>query len=414
MDRTILHVDGNHFYANIEKANDPSLKGKPMAVGGDVEQRHGIILAKSDEAKACGVKTGEALWQAREKCWDIIIVPPNYPLYIRYSRLLHNIFEEYSDKVQAFGLDESWVDVTNSMDYLNMSGEEIAHQIRERAISELGITVSVGVSWNKIFAKLGSDYKKPNAVTIFTKENYMNKVWPLPAEDLLGVGRATQIKLNARGIKTIGDLANTSPDMLQSWLHKWGLFLHVFANGMDTSPVTPTGFEEAIKSIGNSTTTPRDLVNDRDVRITFTALCESVATRLREHGLLGKTVQISLRDNKLFSFERQMTLQKPTCIATELLDAAMILFKKHYRWDKPLRSIEVRAMNLVSEHTSIQLDLFDNEEKRIREEKLERTVDNIRKRFGHYAILRGMLCEDKELGHLNPRDDHTIHPVGYF
>ncbi len=413
MERVILHVDGNHFYANIEKANNPALRGKPMAVGGDIEQRHGIILAKADEAKRFGVKTGEALWQARQKCPDLIVVPPNYSLYLRYNRLMKAIYETYSDQVEFFGLDEAWIDVTGSTRLFKKSGAEIAEEIRLRIKRELGITVTVGVSWNKIFAKLGSD-GAADSVVEFNKDNYKELVWNLPAKDLLGVGRATEAKLTARGINTIGDIAKTPPERLQSYLHKWGLFLHTFACGQDTTPVAQSDTNSVIKSIGNSTTTPRDLITEEDVKITYMALCESVATRLRDHGLLGKTVQISLRDSDLFSFERQMKLEKPTCLATELLKAAITLFKQHYTWRKPLRSVGVRAANLMSEHTHIQLDVFSDEGRRIKEEKIERAVDVIRRRFGHYSIMRGIQSKDKMLGHLNPREDHTIHPVGFF
>lgn len=413
MERLILHVDANHFYANVEKSNHPELKGIPLVVGGDVEQRHGIILAKSDEAKRCGVKTGEALWQAKEKCPELKIVPPNFPLYLRYNKLMKKMYEEYSDRVEFFGLDEAWIDVSGSLKYFNQSGRQIAEEIRKRIKQELGITVTVGISWNKIFAKLGSDGPSDSVVE-YTKSNYKKEVWKLPADALLGVGYATMKKLYRKGFRTIGDIANASPTYLQSFLHKWGLFLHIFANGMDTSPVARTDSSSVIKSIGNSTTTPRDLLNEEDVRITYMALCESVAARLREHGLMCRTVQIHLRDNALFSFERQVTLKKPTCLATELLDAAMGLLRQSYSWLRPLRSIGVRAANLVAEHTDIQLDLFCNEARRQKEETIERTIDMIRRRYGHYAIIRAAQSTDKDLGHINPKDDHIIHPVGFF
>ncbi len=408
-----MHVDINNCYASIECLHHPELRGKPVAVGGDQEQRHGIILAKNYEAKAYGIKTGEALWQAKQKCPRLIIVKPNYALYLRFSRLAREIYADYTDQIEPFGLDEVWADVTGSM-HLYGSGEEIANKIRQRIKYELGITVSVGVSYNKIFAKLGSDMKKPDAVTVITAGNFKDKVWPLPAAELLYVGRATQRKLYDKGIVTIGELAKTDSELLHSWFGKWGLILHTFANGWDTSPVTRMGEEAIIKSIGNSTTTPRDLTCELDAKIIYYMLAESVAERLRDHGFLCRGVQISLRDNELFSFERQLKLTKPTCLSSELCEAALKLLKDNYRWERPLRSIGIRACNLIPASTPVQLTLLEDEAQRIRREQLERAVDDIRRRFGHYSIGRAVNALDDTLGRINPKGDHIIHPVGYF
>ncbi len=416
MERTILHVDMNSCYASIECLHNPAIRNKPVAVGGDVEQRHGIILAKNEIAKKFNIKTGEALWQAKEKCPDLVIVPPHYDRYLRFSGMARNIYNQYTDKVEAFGLDENWLDLTGSISYLKKDGFTLAEEIRHRIKKELGITVSIGVSWNKIFAKLGSDYRKPDATTVFSRDNYKDMVWPLPASDLLGVGRATTAKLAQRRIIRIGDIANTPPEQLQRWLGKWGLYLHTFANGMDTSPVTTLGYQSAIKSVGNSTTTPRDLITNEDVRITYTVLSESVAARLRLHSLLANTVQISLRDKHLVWFTRQIKLKYSSCIATEIFKAAMHLFHSNYNLSRmpPLRSIGVRCANLIDAHSPVQLDLFESHAYRDKEENIERAVDGIRRRFGHHVILRGNLLQDKQLGSLNPVEDHTIHPVGYF
>ena len=414
MERSILHVDMNSCYASIECLYNPAIRELPVAVGGDVEARHGIILAKNQYAKAYGVKTGEALWQAREKCPNLVIVQPHYDRYLRFSALARKIYYDYTDQVEPFGLDECWLDVTGSV-RIRGNGAQIADEIRERVKSELGITVSVGASFNKIFAKLGSDMKKPDAVTILTRENFRDRVWPLPASDLLYVGRATTRKLYDRGVETIGQLANTDPSLLQSWFGKIGLILHCFANGQDTSPVMSAGEETIIKSIGNSTTTPRDLLNEQDARIVFYMLSESVAERLRDHGFLAKTVQISVRDNGLFWFQRQMHLQEPSCLSSELCDAAMELLRASYRWQNPLRSIGIRGCDLIPATTPRQLKLFeDNEERRDKQEKLERAVDDIRRRFGHYAIYRAIVESNPTLKHISPKDEHTIHPVGYF
>jgi DNA polymerase-4 len=391
----------------------PKLKGHPVAVGGSVEQRHGIILARNYEARPFGVKVGQALWEARQCCPDLIIVPPDYEKYLRFSRLFRAILYDYSPQVEPFGLDESWVDVTGCMARYG-SGERIANEIRERVKFELGITVSVGVSYNKIFAKLGSDIKKPDATTVITEDNFHEVVWPLPAADLLGVGRATQIKLKNYCIATIGDIAKTNPDVLKSWFGKWGLFLYAYANGLDSSPVAEAGNENVVKSVGNSTTCPRDLENDEDAHIVFQNLAESVAERMRELGLMAKTVEISLRSNDLSSFTRQSTLRQPTHISTELCGEALKLLRANYRWNKPLRSIGIRGTNLVPIGAARQLSLFDDEAKRERIERMEYVIDDIRRRFGHFAIERALMRVDPKLGKLNAKDEHVIHPVGYL
>ena len=398
--------------ASIECLHHPEIRHLPVAVGGDVEARHGIILAKNELAKRAGVKTGEALWQAKQKCPDLVIVPPHYQLYLRFSRMARAIYAEYTDLIEPFGLDEAWIDVTGS----GVFGDavEIAETIRNRVKFELGITVSIGVSFNKIFAKLGSDYKKPDAVTVFGKDDYREKVWPLPVEELLYVGPATTRKLRARCIRTIGDLAQTDPSLLHSWLGKMGYVLHAFANGNDPSPVAPLGEEAIIKSIGNSTTTPRDLTCEEDVNIIFYVLAESVAARMRENGFRAKTVQISLRDTDLFSFERQCKLESPSCLASELHDAGMRLLQDNYRFRKPLRSVGIRGMDLVPNQTAMQLNFFEDPVRREKRERLEVAVDELRRRFGHAAVSRAVTMCDPSLGTINPKDDHTIHPVGYF
>ena len=411
MDRTILHIDINGCYANIECLHRPELQGKPVAVGGDAEKRHGIILAKNELAKKFGIRTGEALWQARGKCPELVLLPPRFDLYLRFARLARAIYADYTDLIEPFGLDEVWADVTGCG---VRSGEAVADEIRCRVKEELGITVSVGVSYNKIFAKLGSDYKKPDAVTVFTRGNFRERVWPLAAEDLLYVGPATKRRLHGFGIRTIGQLAATEPSALQSWFGKWGLVLHCFANGEDTAPVARLGEEAVIKSVGNSTTTPRDLCCDEDGKLIFYMLAESVAERLRENGFLAKTVQIGLRDSDLLCFERQIKLPAPSCLASELHAAAMALLRACYGWPKPLRSIGLRAADLLPADTPAQLSLFEDEARRARQESLERTVCDIRRRFGHYAIGRAVTLSDKTLGCISPKDEHVIHPVGYF
>ncbi|MCL1848361.1 MAG: DNA polymerase IV [Clostridiales bacterium] len=411
--KVIIHADLNNCYASIEVLHHPKLRGRPVAVGGSVEQRHGIILAKNYEAKAYGIQVGHALWQARQLCPDLIILPPDYDKYLRYSRLFRRILMDYSDQVEPFGLDESWADVTASSRVYG-SGEVIADTIRERVRFELGVTASVGVSFNKIFAKLGSDIKKPDATTVITERNFRDVVWPLAAGELLGVGRATQAKLKYYGIDTIGGIATAEPALLQRWFGKWGLFLYTYANGMDDSAVKQVSYEAAVKSVGNSSTCPRDLENEQDAHIVFLNLAESVAERMRDLGVMAQTVQISLRTNELEWCERQMALPLPSMIATELADTAMRLLRKHYRWEKPLRSIGIRGTNLVPAGNMRQLSVFDNEERRQAMEQLEYTIDDIRRRYGYRSIGRALLSTDEKLGKLDAKADNVIHPVGYL
>lgn len=299
MNRTILHSDCNCFYASVELLHHPELRGKPVAVGGDPEARHGIVLTADYTAKRYGVKTGMALWQAKQVCPDITFLPPRMDLYLRFSRMAQEIYADYTDKREPYGIDESWLDVTDSAT-LKGDGFHIAQEISSRMKKELGITVSVGVSFNKIFAKLGSDYKKPDAITTMYEDEFQRKAWCLPVSDLLYVGNATNKKLYSMGIRTIGDLAKSDETLLVRKLGKMGSILWAFANGYDESPVKLENTSAPVKSVGNSTTTPRDMETDEDVKIVLYILAESVAARLRENGFRCRTVEISVRDKELF------------------------------------------------------------------------------------------------------------------
>lgn len=412
MERVILHSDMNNFYASVECLYNPSLRNKPVAVGGDPEQRHGIVLAKNYIAKRYGVQTGEALWQAKKKCPDIIFVTPHFERYLRFSQMAQEIYSDYTDQMEPFGLDEVWLDVTGSQTLFG-NGKNIANTIRSRIKSELGITVSVGVSYNKIFAKLGSDMKKPDATTEIYPDNFRDKVWCLPVAELLYVGPATQKKLRHYGIYTIGDLANTDTKYLQSWFGVNGIMFWQFANGLDTSPVSIIGAKSQVKSIGNSTTTPKDLTCDDDIKITLFLLSESVAARLRECGLLCRTIQISVCDNKLQSFERQIKLEEPVCISDIIANTAFQLFKYNTREEYAIRNLGVRACDLQMDCYR-QIGLLPESIRIQKQEHLETAVDSIRQRFGHYAIQRGIMLADKSLSNLNPKDDHIIHPVTFM
>lgn len=411
--RTILHSDMNNCYASIELLHHPELRGKPLAVGGDPEARHGIVLAKDQLAKKAGVQTGMALWQARQVCPDIVFVPPRMDLYLRFSRLAHEIYADYTDMQEPFGVDESWLDVTDSCT-LKGDGFQIANQISNRIKRELGITVSIGVSWNKIFAKLGSDYKKPDAITVISKENYKDIVWKLPASDLLYVGKSTEKKLRTLGILTIGQLAQADPKLLKSILGKMGLVLSLFANGEDQTPVNKENIHAPIKSIGNSTTTPRDLETYEDVAIITYALSESVSARLRENNFACNVVEISVRDNELYSFTRQKKISNPTDITNEIAETALELFRENYKWEKPIRSIGVRASDLTNPCCTTQLSLFIDEAYRDKLRRADRTVDEIRRRFGYKSIQRGLMYCDRTLSAVNAKEDHTVHPHGFM
>lgn len=410
MSRIILHSDCNCFYASVECALNPALKGKPVAVSGNPEKRHGIILAKSEEAKKFGVKTGEAIWQAKKKCPQLITLPPNFSKYVEYSKSVKEIYYKYTDMVESFGLDEAWLDVTGSTRLFG-NGYEIAQQIRSRIKRELDITVSIGVSYNKIFAKLGSDYKKPDAVTLINKSNYKHMVWSLPAEDLLYVGSATRKKLNSLGIFTIGQIANTPVDILKKNLGKWGQMLHSFANGNDTSTVALYGETSPVKSIGNSTTSPRDLKDITDVKIIMGVLADSVARRMREQGLSCMLVSITVRDNSLCSFTRQKKLLSYTDITSEILSTALALFKESYSWKKPIRSLGLSVSELTCKDSGTQLSLFEDNKKRLRQESLDKTTDALKNRFGNFIINPAVMLKDTTLSGFNPKADHTIHPV---
>lgn len=410
MSRIILHSDCNCFYASVECALNPALKGKPVAVSGNPEKRHGIILAKSEEAKKFGVKTGEAIWQAKKKCPQLITLPPNFSKYVEYSKSVKEIYYKYTDMVESFGLDEAWLDVTGSTRLFG-NGYKIAQKIRSRIKKELDITVSIGVSYNKIFAKLGSDYKKPDAVTLINKSNYKHMVWSLPAEDLLYVGSATRKKLNSLGIFTIGQIANTPVDILKKNLGKWGQMLHSFANGNDTSTVALYGETSPVKSIGNSTTSPRDLKDITDVKIIMGVLADSVARRMREQGLSCMLVSITVRDNSLCSFTRQKKLLSYTDITSEILSTGLALFKESYSWKKPIRSLGLSVSELTCKDSGTQLSLFEDNKKRLRQESLDKTTDALKNRFGNFIINPAVMLKDTTLSGFNPKADHTIHPV---
>ena len=393
--RHILHIDANAFYASVEMQENPALRGKRIAVCGSKEDRHGIVLTASYPAKRMGVKTGMAIWEAQRCCRDLIIVPPHYREYMRYSGYMREILQDYTD--QVFG-----------------SAMTIAREISDRVKRELGITVSIGVSDNKVTAKLGSDYKKPDAITRIEADNYKEIVYPLPVQDLLYVGHATQRKLNSYGIRTIGQLAQTNPEVLHGWFGKVGYSLSAFARGLDASPVAKQDHVAAVKSVGNSGTTPRDLVNNEDVWLMLLVMAESVAMRMRELNMKCTVVEVSVRDCDLNGFVRQRKIEAPTSSSLEIAQVAFDLFRSNYRWGKPLRGVGVRGASLVPADTPVQLGFFSNAEKREKLERLDKAVDGVRERYGYTSVQRARIYTDRGLGAINPKDDHTVHPVGFF
>lgn len=399
MDRTILHCDCNSFYASVETLLDPTLAEGPAAVCGDPESRHGIILAKNEKAKAFGVQTAETIWQARRKCPDLRLVAPHRDQYVKYSRQCNELYLQYTDLVDPFGIDESFLDVTGSM-HLFGTGEQIADELRRRMREEIGLTISVGVSFNRAFAKLGSDYKKPDATTVFSRENFRDKVWPLPADTLLYVGRRAADRLGRLGVHTIGDLAACDPVFLHGVFGKMGDTLLRYARGEDDEPVRSFYAEREVKSVGNSMTFAHNLVGEEECRMGLTALCDNVGRRLRGRGLVCQTVQLGIRDPEFHNRSRQVTLERPTNSTRALIDTSMALLHAAWQLDKPVRLLSVTAANLLPESQACeQLSLFESADaiaQRDRQHRLDQTVDALRQRFGNQSVMFAHAVKKKE------------------
>ena len=413
LSRVILHADANCFYASVECLRRPMLRRKPVAVCGDPEARHGIVLTANYAAKRAGVRVGQAIWQARRHCPQLIAIAPDFPLYIHFSQMMRAIWEEYSDRVEAFGLDESWIDLSHSSMTLEQ-GKAVADTLRERVRRELGISVSVGVANNKVFAKLGSDLKKPDGTTVIHPETFREKIWPLPAWQLLYVGPATTRKLRILGIQTIGDLAQADAGMLKSVLGKNGLLLRAFAQGLDASPVMPAAAEPALQSIGNSTTTPHDIATPEDAKCVYYLLAESVAARMREHGLKGQCVSVSIRTAGLDCASCQAQLPFPTALTDTLAQTAYQLFSAQFLHRLPLRSVGLSCAQLSPANAPVQLAFGENPQAQIKKERLDQAIDDLRRRYGHNILQRGVVLADQAFAALNPKEDNTIHPVPFF
>ena len=410
----------NSFYASVEQAERPELRGKPVVVAGKEELRHGIVLTKSAEAKRYGIKTAEALWQARAKCPDLIVLPPRYKLYRTYSEIAREIYYQYTDLVEPFGLDECWLDVTGSLALHGGDVEVVAREISERVKAELGCTVSIGISWNKIFAKFGSDYRKPDAITVITRGNYRDIVWNAPARELLYVGPATERKLHAAGIDTIGGLAHASDAFLRRRFGKVGFVLRTFARGEDPTPVKPydptaRSVERIVKSYGNGLTAPHAITCPSDARALIWLLAESVAQRMREDGMRARTVSIGVRnDTDLTGYGCQVKLPRPSAATRHVAQAAwaLLVSREPLDEDHPIRALHVRASDLVGIPAVEQLSLFEQTEPDW--EGLDRCIDELRRRFGNTCIVRGTELLDSSLSGIDIKDENTVHPVGYF
>ncbi len=394
--RVVLHSDLNNFFASVECKRRPELKDFPVAVCGNREDRHGIVLAKNEKAKKAGVKTAEAIWQAKQKCPSLIIVPPDYDEYMRYSALVKEIYCRYSDRVEGFGMDEAWIELTGDIKIKSLEdGERIAQEIRCAVKKETGLTVSVGVSDNKVFSKLASDYKKPDAVTVFGPFNYRETVGKIDIGEMLYVGRSTRAKLHMYGINTIEDMSHSSEVFMKSMLGKNGVKLFCDASGANETPVAKFGDEGVVKSVGNSVTLPYDLENREAVFKVLYALADKVAWRLRNGGFNCKTVVISVRSTSLVTTEKQMPVEC-TCNALEIARAAQRLYVENYCPETPVRSVGVRASNLVSRYGCIQTSLFDGSfDRRRKIETLDDAVDKIRLRYGMKLIKAASIMNSK-------------------
>ena len=414
MDRVILHCDANSFYASCELVYRPAWRGLPFAVCGSTEERHGIVLAATREAKARGVRTAMVNWEARQVCPDLITVPPDYGRYIYFSRRLRDIYEQYTDRVEPFGLDECWLDISGrGIDI--QAGMRLADTLRARVKEELGLTLSVGVSYNKPFAKLGSDYKKPDATTLISRDNYKDIVWPLAVDELIGIGHRMKRKLEARWITTIGELARQDPQAMSGWLGKMGLILQRFAAGEDATPVMRAIESPEIKSIGNSITAPLDMYTLKDAYCVMFVLADSVGARLRDAGMRGKCVSVMVRDSEMHFFSAQKSVDFFTAQAEEIVPVAMrLLHAKGFDTLLPYRSLGLAVGSLELATRPEQLDLLGRSAKRDKLARLSEAVDSIHLRFGERAIERGLALSNPIYNTILPKVDHVVHPVGFL
>lgn len=394
-DRTILHCDMNGFYASVELLDYPQYKNVPMAVCGNPTNRHGIILAKNEVAKKYNIVTAETLWSARKKCPDLVCVRPHREKYKKYSKLINQIYLRYTDMVEPFSIDESWLDVTASLNLFG-DGKTIADDIRKTVKKELGLTLSAGVSFNKIFAKMGSDYKKPDATTVITRDNYKSILWPLDVGKLFFVGSASANKLQKAGINTIGDLAVSDKKLVTAILGKQGAMIHDYANGLDNEPVCLFNQREKIKSVGNGVTFKRNLKSEEDIKIAVVGLSDKVASRLRKYQMKAYGVKVDIKNPDFKVISRQKQLFVATNISEEIFKTAMDLIHANWPENNPIRLLTITAINLTDEDEAEQLSMFSqlNADSRYKNQSMEKAIDQIRSKFGDSAITFGRVINN--------------------
>lgn len=388
--RIIYHADCNSFFASVELLAYPELKNKPVAVSGSVDDRHGIILAKNEAAKKYNIQTAENVWKAKQKCPELILLTPHRNKYTHYSKMINEIYQSYTDRVEPFGIDESWLDMTGSWQLFGKTPTETANRLRKEVQEKTGLTVSVGVSFNKVFAKLGSDYKKPNATTEISKENFKQIVWPMPVNSLLFVGKKAEETLSALKIKNIGQLAAADSEMLTSALGKLGKQLQTYALGEDNAPVLRTDEQEPIKSVGNGLTFKRNLTGEKDVKTAVASLADEVAGRLRRHGLYTSSLQIIIKNPNFKTISRQKPLPFSTNLAKDIIQTAMELIKDNWEMQNPIRMLTITAQHLTEEPFVVQTSFLEPEKKMDKKrENLEQSIDKIREKYGKTSVLQG-------------------------
>lgn len=428
MERIVIHADLNNFYASVERRLRPELAGKPVAVCGSREERRGIVLAKSEEAKRCGVKTGDTVWQAQRKCPEIVVVPPRFDEYMRVSRKVKQIYMRYTDLIESYGIDECWLDVTKSTlifppfepkyteadgkvyfseEYLRFLGDYLRNEVK----SELGVTVSCGVSFNKAFAKLGSDLKKPDGTSVISKLNYRSVVNGLPVEDLLFVGKATREKLKGMGLTTIGRLAAADDGMISETFGKVGETLLRYARGEDEDAVKHVEDKREYKSIGNSCTYPEDVVSYQRAERLLYVLSESVAARLRESGQgLADTVHLWVRYHDLTDFSVQKKVRH-TALCSEIARHAFELFRANVKPPFKVRALGVTLSGFDNGLSQLTFDETCGNYKKL--EAVERCVDEIRKKHGYDKLQRGVVSEEPSQMRNDVKNSHLIKPANF-
>lgn len=383
--KDILHCDLNNFYASVEIRDNPSLADKPIAVCGSIEDRAGIVLAKNYLAKSYGIKTAETIYEAKAKCPFLVIVSPHMEKYTAVSKQVREIYSRYTDLVEPFGMDECWLDITGSH-YLFGSNEKMAFDIKETVKRETGLTISVGVSFTKVLAKLGSDMKKPDAITVLSKDTYMDKIKDLAVGEMIGIGPATQKALARCGIFTLGELSKADPDTLSHRLGKAGICIWRAANGFDDSEVHELNYSREIKSVGNSTTLRYDLTDSEQVWQVMLSLSDQVTQRMRRDGLCACGVCISVKTNDLAYREYQERLDYPLRSPLALAKAGFRLFSERFGWHLPIRAVGIRGINLISSQDCRQYSMFCDPKKLEKQERLADVSDSLRSRFGKKII----------------------------